>query len=243
MAWFLSKVLAEHEIESLEKAIVEEASEGKAASAWEKLETLRKAQEHQREAAWALLRISDQQLFAPEDVADMLMEIAAVHGDEPDLMALMGDCLEAIRDIDNLNAAPPDHPVFQHVVNHFGEGIHAGVGIQAALQLIGHFLNDPLADGQIDPDLIATGADIVPHTRRVGQIFLAVGPEGHFEENLRMFRQRIVRMVGHSAPMGIFVLNPQTSLGRDGCRGKKAGPPSVTAVRNLIGSPRDVNQA
>ena len=116
MAWFLSKVLAEHEIESLEETIVAQASEGDASSAWEKLQKLRKVQEHQREAAWALLRISDQQLFDPEDVADVLMEIAAVHGDEPDLMALMGQCLEAIRDIDNLNAAAPNHPVFQHVV-------------------------------------------------------------------------------------------------------------------------------
>lgn len=117
MAWFLSKVLAEKEIETLETAIVDEASAGDLDSAWDKLQKLRKAQAHQREAAWSLLRISDQQLFHPEDVADVMAEIAKVHGDDPGLMSLMGQCLEAIRDIDDLNAPAPNHEIFQDVVN------------------------------------------------------------------------------------------------------------------------------
>ncbi|MEM8689026.1 MAG: prenyltransferase [Pseudomonadota bacterium] len=117
MAWFLSKVLEKVEIRSLEETVVKQASDGDTSAAWETLQKLRKAQEHQSEAAWALLRISDQQWFDPEDVADLLMEIAAVHADQPDLMALMAESLEAIRDIDDLNSEPPDHPVYDYAVD------------------------------------------------------------------------------------------------------------------------------
>ena len=121
MASFLSKVLADMEIKSLETAIVKEASAGDLDAAWDKLQKLRKAQAHQRESAWSLPRISDQQLFHPEDVADVMAEIAKVHGDDPDLMSLMGQCLEAIRDIDDLNAPAPEHEIFQDVVNRLAQ--------------------------------------------------------------------------------------------------------------------------
>ena len=118
MPGFLRKVLDEPEIQALEAEIIDAASQGETTPAWEKLQELRDAQEHQREAAWALLRISEKQFFDDDDMADVLSEIAAVHGREPDLMALMGECLEAIRDIDDLNAPAPGHPVFDDVVRH-----------------------------------------------------------------------------------------------------------------------------
>ena len=77
----------------------------------------RKAQHHQREAANSLLRIIGQQCVPKEGAAEVLLEIAQSHPQDADILAKMGECLEAVRDIDDLNAASPTHVVFRTVVD------------------------------------------------------------------------------------------------------------------------------
>jgi hypothetical protein len=116
MSHFPSEIVSPERIESLEREIIEEARAGRNGTAWHTLQTLRKAQHHQHEAANALLRIVGRQWVPREAAADLLLEIAQSHPQDADIMATLGECLEVVRDIDDLNAAPPTHAVFQMAV-------------------------------------------------------------------------------------------------------------------------------
>lgn len=116
MSRFLSKILSPDEIQSLEDNIIEDAEAGREEAAWNKLQQLRKAQQHQDDAAMSLLRIIDQQYFPIEEVVDVLSEIAQSYHEDVDVLAMLGGCLEAARDIDDLNVPPPDDEVFFTVV-------------------------------------------------------------------------------------------------------------------------------
>lgn len=117
MSDFLSKILSPGEIESLEHEIIEEAQAGRKEAAWHKLQPLRKTQHHQHEAAQSLLRIICQRCLPMEGAVDVLSEIAESHHQDGKMLAVLGECLEAARDIDDLNAPPPVDAVFYTVVD------------------------------------------------------------------------------------------------------------------------------
>jgi tetratricopeptide (TPR) repeat protein len=117
MSDFLSKILSPGEIKSLEHEIIKEAQAGRKEAAWHKLQPLRKTQHHQHEAAKSLLRIIYQQCLPVEGAVDLLSEIAQSHHQDVNMLAALGECLEAVRDIDDLNAPPPVDAVFYTVVD------------------------------------------------------------------------------------------------------------------------------
>src|SRR5262245_57718376 len=110
---FPTEILSSERIETLEQEVIEEADAGRSQTAWNKVQPLRKSQHHQREAAISLLRIIDQQCMPREGAADVLLEIAQSHPQDADLLAKIGERLEAARDMNDLNAAPPTHAVFR----------------------------------------------------------------------------------------------------------------------------------
>jgi hypothetical protein len=116
MADFPSKVLSLGEIESLEREIIAEAQAGSKEAAWHKLQPLRKAQHHQGETAKCLLSIVEQRCISVEHALDILSEVAHSHHQDVDILAALGGCLDAARDIDDLNAPPPAHAVFLMVL-------------------------------------------------------------------------------------------------------------------------------
>ena len=61
MSGFPSKILTDDEIEALEAEILEDVEAGREGALWDKLQTLRSAQRHQKEAAESLLRIVERQ--------------------------------------------------------------------------------------------------------------------------------------------------------------------------------------
>src|SRR4051794_28958826 len=113
---FPSKLLTTDEISALERDCIEEAQAGRTEAAWQALQPLRSAQHRQRDAAWLLVRIVHQRRLPMERAADILSEIVQSHHQEVDIVAALGECLEAARDIDDLNAPPPVNPVFKTVV-------------------------------------------------------------------------------------------------------------------------------
>jgi hypothetical protein len=132
MSKFPTEILSCERIETLERDIVEDAEGGRNEAAWQKLQPLRKAQHHQREAASALLRIIDRPRHLPiEGAADVLLEIAQSHAQDTELLGKVGDCLEAARDIDDLNAPPPGHAVFATVVERLAGLAHEHAGLPA----------------------------------------------------------------------------------------------------------------
>ena len=116
MSDFLSKVLSPGEITSLEQEIIEEAQAGRKETAVRKLQPLRNVQHHQCEAAQSLLRIIDQRCLPMDSAGEVLAEIAQSHDQDVLLLAALSGCLEAVRDIDDLNAPPPVSPVFYTVL-------------------------------------------------------------------------------------------------------------------------------
>ncbi len=116
MPFLPSQTLSAEEIESLEDEIVEDSRAGRDEAVREKVQRLRNAQHHQKDAAASLLLVVDRQCLSREAAAEVLSEIAGSHGEDLDLLQALGECLESARDIDDLNAAPPEDAVFHDVV-------------------------------------------------------------------------------------------------------------------------------
>jgi hypothetical protein len=116
MSSFPAEILSSERIESIEYDAIREAEAGRQEGAWQKLQPLRQAQQHQREAANSLLRIVGRPCLPIEGAADLLLEIAQSHLQDAEIVATIGECLQAACDIDDLNAAPPAHAVFHTVI-------------------------------------------------------------------------------------------------------------------------------
>lgn len=113
---FPGKTLSPGKITSLEQEVIKAAQAGSNETAWRKLQLLRTAQRHQHEAVMSLLRIIDQRCLPMDRAIELLSEIARSHHRDVEIMTALGECLEAVRDIDDLNAPPPLDTVFHTIV-------------------------------------------------------------------------------------------------------------------------------
>jgi hypothetical protein len=109
-------VLSADEIETLRQDIIADAQAGRMHAAWDKVQPLRAAQRRQPEAAMALLMVVHEGCLEKEAALSVLSEVARSHDQDIRILSALGECLEAARDIDDLNAPPPDDPVFRAVV-------------------------------------------------------------------------------------------------------------------------------
>lgn len=145
MSASLIRTLSEGEIEAVEREVGEEAEAGREEAAWAAAQPLRQAQSRQREAAEVLLEIIGRRWLPMEGGVEALSEIAEAYHRDADLMALVGECLEAVRDIDDLNSAPPADALFYTVVERLAalarecagqpeeEAVLGGLGVAARL--------------------------------------------------------------------------------------------------------------
>lgn len=117
MSSALGAVLTADEIDDLERRVVEAAEAGRDHDARQAAERLRAIQHHQPEAARALLRIINGDCLPADAAAEILMEIAEAHERDAVILGRAGECLEAVRDIDDLNAPPPEEPVFGTIID------------------------------------------------------------------------------------------------------------------------------
>src|ERR1700674_2181875 len=113
---FPGKTLSPGKITSLEQEVIKAAQAGSNETAWRKLQPLRTAQRRQHEAVMSLLRIIDQRCLPMDRAIELLSEIAGSHHRDVEIMTALGECLEAVRDIDDLNAPPPLDTVFHTIV-------------------------------------------------------------------------------------------------------------------------------
>lgn len=89
--------------------------------AWKILSPLTKAQTSNDVAADALIDIIRSGHLTIEQSLDLLSEIFEAHEDDDDVVILMGGAMEAGRDLDYLNDPPPEHPLFEQVINRLSE--------------------------------------------------------------------------------------------------------------------------
>ena len=187
MSDVLSKVLSADEIGSFERAIIDEAQAGRKETAWHKVQPLRKAQHHQEQAAHALIRIIKMECLEPDGAAEILSEIVRSHPDDLSILGVLAESLEAVRDIDDLNAPPPAEDVFQAVFDRLSavaddagdrEAILGGLATTARLMARQH---DDIAESCYRK-LVETDPDECSNHYNLG---LFMKTRGRFEEGMK----------------------------------------------------------
>jgi tetratricopeptide (TPR) repeat protein len=113
----LGSVLGAAEINELERKVIDAASAGRVEDAEVALRALLDAQVKHRQAALSLLRIVQDGHLSLEKSLKVLTEIKACYPDDIELISWLGDCLERAREVDFLNAPPPDELLFEAVVD------------------------------------------------------------------------------------------------------------------------------
>ncbi len=103
------------EVATIVERVKAHAEGGAFDQAWQAAAALLPLQEDDLDAAGALLGIVERQLLTREDAAEALEAIFAAHEDRPDVVAAVGNVLETVHDIDDLNGAPAVAPVFVEV--------------------------------------------------------------------------------------------------------------------------------
>jgi len=128
--------LSDDKIESIETQVVEAAESGDHAAAWESAQPLVRAQRHQEEAAKSLARLVDRQCFAIDNAIETLEQIRDANPGNRRVLGWIGEALEGARDIDELNAPPPEHPLFLTVVDELEKLAAEAHGTEAEEKLL-----------------------------------------------------------------------------------------------------------
>lgn len=135
----LRNAISSEKIAAIETRVIRAAKAGEDESAWKELQPLLRAQRHQEEAAVCLSHIVERRLLSIEKALDVLVAIEGAYPENEKLLSLVGQSLEGARDIDQLNSAPPEHPLFLTMVNKLAEagkkakGHESEVGILSGL--------------------------------------------------------------------------------------------------------------
>lgn len=82
------------------------------------LEPLIKAQKSQVDAVEALIDFVKTEHLPIENNLEILLEIYNTHSDDGYVAILIGSALEVVRDINNLNAPPPENKIFYNIIDH-----------------------------------------------------------------------------------------------------------------------------
>lgn len=92
------------------------AQEGGPKAVLDVLDGLIAKQAGDRDAASDLVRILGEGVLPPDETARLFGAVFDAHRDDGALIAYMGGYMEEARDIDDLNAPPPDAPVFARMI-------------------------------------------------------------------------------------------------------------------------------
>jgi tetratricopeptide (TPR) repeat protein len=132
----LKNALSVEKLEAIERRVVEAAEAGQDEAAWKSLQPLLRAQRHQREAAIRLARIVERRCLTIDNALAALTEIERAHSGDLELLGVIGEALEGARDIDQLNLAPPEHSLFERVVDGLAEAAGNAIGTAAEPRLL-----------------------------------------------------------------------------------------------------------
>ncbi|WP_196140632.1 prenyltransferase [Aliikangiella sp. G2MR2-5] len=117
MISLFNKQLSERKIEETVNKVISALKEDKTDLAWKELSPLLKAQKTQEKVASSLIQIVEENHLSIEQGLEILESIYNEHKDNIKIVSNIGDALESVRDIDQLNISPPEHPLFNSVVN------------------------------------------------------------------------------------------------------------------------------
>ena len=121
---FLSKVLNDDELSSIEEAVASAAENGDRAAIETAIAPILKVQSRQRNAAKALLRIVESGNLSTDLALSVLDAIEQGYSEDLELVSRIGDALEDASNIDHLNRPPPDHGLFERVINTLSRAVN-----------------------------------------------------------------------------------------------------------------------
>ena len=124
------------ELENAVAGIVDNASGGRQDAAWAGVETLLGAQCNEEMVALALVRIVEGGRVPIEKALLVLDAVYSAHSQNARVVGLLGEALEQARDIDLLNASPPEHPLFLKVVSSLTEMLETPQETDMEVQLL-----------------------------------------------------------------------------------------------------------
>ena len=113
----MRNALSKDAIEKAKKHFIEEAEADRGDSAWEALQPLLRAQAHQEDVALTLVELVDRGYLPRERSLEVLEGVHQAHRTNELLLGLLGNALERARDLDMLNAPPPESELFATVVD------------------------------------------------------------------------------------------------------------------------------
>lgn len=125
--------MTEDELASAIAAAENASAGGDVVAAYHAIRPLLVVQHEQREAALALLRVVNDGLLEKAQSLEVLTHIRASYSADMELMAFVGDCLESASEIDLLNRAPPEDPLFKEIVELLSG--HAGRGRDTEIEI------------------------------------------------------------------------------------------------------------
>ena len=114
---FLKNALSDEKIKSIREKVAAESEAGNTDTAWNTLQPLLRAQRHQEEAARSIVSIVDARLLPNERGIELLTDVLGSYSDDARMVGAIGAATQGARDIDHLNDGPPDHRLFEEVVD------------------------------------------------------------------------------------------------------------------------------
>jgi hypothetical protein len=105
------------ELEKVVAAVIADATAGREDQAWAKIESLLREARREVSVVLALIGIVAEGHLSTEKALVALAEIYQAHSHSQAVMGALGAALEQARDMDLLNAAPPEHPLFADAVD------------------------------------------------------------------------------------------------------------------------------
>src|SRR4030095_16248297 len=103
--------------EKAKQRFIEESEAGHGDSAWESLQPLLAAQSQQEDLARTVVELVEHGYLSRVRSLDVLERVHAAHRTNELLLGLLGEALERARDIDMLNAPPPESELFAAVAD------------------------------------------------------------------------------------------------------------------------------
>lgn len=126
--------------DELEKAVTrinDDAQAGRQDAAWGGVEALLRAQHSEEKIALSLVAIVASGCLARDKALTVLDEVYRAHSRSAGVLGLLGEALDQARDVDLLNDAPPEHPLFLSVVSTLTEFSEKAKGSETEKQLLG----------------------------------------------------------------------------------------------------------
>lgn len=132
----LKTKLSEEKIESIEQQVADAADAGDEEQITALIAPLRKRLRHQRECANSLLLMIARQLIPLDEAVDIATQTFDTYSSDLTIVARIGESLDGARDIDDLNLAAPEQPLFQAVVDKLQQFAQSGLSTEDEVRVL-----------------------------------------------------------------------------------------------------------